>query len=244
MNIEPNIFLLLIGIIGFLYASVGHGGASGYLALMSLFSFSPEIMKPSALVLNILVSSIAFIFFYKSKQFRWRLFYPFAITSIPFSFMGGFFKIDTHLYRAFLGIILLFVVIKLLGFGKKEKEEIKPIEFKKALLIGAIIGFISGILGIGGGVVLSPVILLLGWGRMKETAAVSALFILVNSVSGFLGFLANNGQFPLQMSSIILVVLFGGTLGAFYGSEKFNNITLKYILSFVLVLASVKLIMI
>ncbi|WP_258931961.1 TSUP family transporter [Flavobacterium oreochromis] len=92
--------------------------------------------------------------------------------------------------------------------------------------------------------VLSPVILLLGWGRMKETAAVSALFILVNSVSGFLGFLANNGQFPLQMSSIILVVLFGGTLGAFYGSEKFNNITLKYILSFVLVLASVKLIMI
>ncbi|AMO19616.1 sulfite exporter TauE/SafE family protein [Flavobacterium columnare] len=242
MNIESNLFLFLIASIAFLYASIGHGGASGYLALMSLFSFSPEVMKPSALILNILVSSIAFLFFYKSKQFRWKLFYPFAITSIPFSFIGGFFRIDTYLYKIILGIILLFVVVKILVFEPKEKHEIKAIHLKKALLIGAFIGFISGILGIGGGVILSPVILLLNWGRMKETAAVSALFIFVNSISGILGFLANKGQFPLQMTYIILVVLIGGVLGAFYGSKKFNNMTLKYILSFVLVIASTKLI--
>ncbi|AMA49046.1 MULTISPECIES: sulfite exporter TauE/SafE family protein [Flavobacterium] len=242
MDIESNLFLFLIGLIGFLYASVGHGGASGYLALMSLFSFSPEIMKPSALVLNILVSSIAFLFFYKLNQFRWNLFYPFAITSIPFSFMGGFFKIETHLYKVILGIILLFVAIRILvKFEKNKDENIKVVPFKKALFIGAVIGFISGILGIGGGIILTPLILLLGWGNIKETAAVSALFIFVNSISGFLGFLANKGSFPSHLTSVILVVFIGGTLGAFYGSAKFNSMTLKYILSFVLVIASAKL---
>ncbi|WP_375605138.1 sulfite exporter TauE/SafE family protein [Flavobacterium davisii] len=244
MTVESNIFLLLITVIGFLYASVGHGGASGYLALMSLFSFSPEMMKPSALVLNILVSSVAFLFFYRSNQFRWDLFYPFAITSIPLSFIGGFFKIETHVYKIILGIILLFAAIRIISaFRRKENQAIKAIQFKKALLIGAIVGFISGILGIGGGIILGPIILLLGWGNMKETAAVSALFILVNSISGILGFLANNGIFPTQMARVILVVFMGGTLGAFYGSTKFNNTTLKYILSFVLVIASAKLIM-
>ena len=235
------LLLLLLPIVAFLYASVGHGGASGYLALMSLFALPITFMKPTALMLNILVSGISFYFYYRENNFKWNLFYPFAITSIPFSFLGGFLTVDSKIYKIILGTLLLFAVFRIVGFFGKEKTELKKINITYALLIGAIIGFLSGLIGIGGGIVLSPVLLLLGWANIKQTAAVSALFIFVNSISGIFGFLLNGGGIPSSSTILIGIVSIGGFLGAYYGSKKFNTLVLRNILAFVLGIAIFKL---
>ena len=239
--LNTPLLLILLPIIAFLYASVGHGGASGYLALMSIFAFPITFMKPTALVLNIIVSGISFYFYYREKQFDWKLFYPFAITSIPFSYLGGLISVETHLYKIILATVLIFAVLRLLGILGKEKSSIRPIHFASAMLIGALIGFLSGLIGIGGGIILSPVLLLLGWATMKQTAAVSALFILVNSVAGLLGFISKGESLPISSFLVIVIVAVGGILGGYFGSKKFNTITLRNILAFVLVIAIFKL---
>jgi uncharacterized membrane protein YfcA len=239
--LDLPLLLFLLPIVAFLYASVGHGGASGYLALMSAFSFPMTFMKPTALVLNILVSAVSFYFYYREKNFKWNLFYPFALSSIPFSFLGGYLKIDSFYYKIILATVLVFAVLRLLGFFGKEKNEIKAINLPLALAFGALIGFLSGLLGIGGGIILSPVLLLFGWATMKQTAAVSALFILVNSISGLFGFVSQGGTLPASSSVLIGVVFIGGLLGAYYGSAKFNSKTLRYVLSVVIGIAILKL---
>lgn len=238
---QSPLLLVLMLIVAFLYASVGHGGASGYLALMSLFAFPVTFMKPTALVLNILVSGISFFFYYRQKQFEWKLFYPFAITSIPFSFVGGIVTVETHIYKIILGTVLLFAVARLLGLFGKQKGELKPVDLPIALFAGAVIGFLSGLIGIGGGIILSPVILLLGWGDMKKTAAVSALFIFVNSISGLFGFVSKGGSLPFSSTSIIIAALIGGILGAYFGSKKMNISMLRNVLALVLLIAVFKL---
>ena len=155
------LFILLLFIVAFLYASVGHGGASGYLALMALFSFSPSIMKSSSLILNIFVSFISFYQYYRGGHFKWKLLLPFVITSIPASFIGAYITLDALAYKKILGIILIFPILRLLGIIGKEKDTIKELNWLWALIIGAIIGLLSGMIGIGGGIILSPVILLM-----------------------------------------------------------------------------------
>jgi len=239
--IQAPWLLLLLPIIAFLYASVGHGGASGYLAVMSLFAFPVSVMKPTALVLNILVSAISFYFYYREKKFEWQLFYPFALTSIPFSFLGGIMTIETRLYKFILATVLIFAVLRMLGFFGKEQPVLKTLHLPTALFIGAIIGFLSGLIGIGGGIILSPILLLLGWANMKQTAAVSALFIFVNSIAGLIGFVSKGGNFPASSALIIGVVILGGLLGGYYGSKKMNTVTLRNILALVLGIAILKL---
>lgn len=244
MNCDINyIIILSLTIMSFLYSSVGHGGASGYLAIMGLFSISPAIMKPSALVLNILVSCIAFLFYYRARLFKWSLFYPFALTSIPFSFLGGYIQIDHTLYKIILGIVLLFSIIRIVLFNK-EIVNTTPINSFLALCIGALIGFLSGLLGIGGGIILSPILLFLNWGKIKETAAVSALFIFVNSTAGFIGFLSQGGTLSKSFFPVLFWVSIGGVLGSYLGANKFNSQILKYVLSLVLLIAAVKLIVV
>lgn len=238
---QSPLLLMLLPVVAFLYASVGHGGASGYLALMSLFAFPISMMKPTALVLNILVSGISFYFYYREKKFEWSLFWPFAITSIPCSFLGGLLTVEAHVYKIILGSVLMVAVLRLLGFLGKSPEQIKPVHLPGALLIGAIIGFISGLIGIGGGIILSPVLLLLGWAQMKQTAAVSALFILVNSLSGLFGLISKGDVLPATSWMVALVVALGGILGGYYGSRKFNTVTLRYVLALVLGIAVFKL---
>ena len=233
--------LVLLLVIAFLYASVGHGGASGYLALMSLFAFPVSFMKPTALVLNIVVSAISFYFYYREKKFDWKLFYPFAITSVPCSFLGGMITIETYSYKIILGTVLIVAVARLLGFFGKGNPSLKSVYLPLALVIGAGIGFLSGLLGIGGGIILSPVLLLLGWATIKQTAAVSALFIFVNSIAGFFGFAAKGGTLPVSSISLLAVVIFGGILGGYYGSKKMNSITLRNVLAVVLGIAIFKL---
>lgn len=242
--LNPSTFLvfslILVGI-SFLYASVGHGGASGYLALMALFSFPVAVIKPTALLLNIFVSGVAFWYFKKNKHFNWKLFYPFALSSIPAAFLGGYISINTTLYKQILGIFLAIAVLRILGVFGKEKSEKRQVNLPLALLIGFGIGLFSGMIGIGGGIILSPIILLLAWGNTKESAAVSALFIFVNSISGMIGFLLNTETFPSEAFYLVPFALIGGTVGAIYGSQKFSNLKLTYVLSVVLILASFKL---
>ncbi|MBC7536594.1 MAG: sulfite exporter TauE/SafE family protein [Ferruginibacter sp.] len=235
------IFYALLLIIAFLYASVGHGGASGYLALMAIFSFTPAVMKPTALMLNLFVSAIAFYQFYRGKHFLWKLFLPLAIASIPLAYIGGTIHIDAGLYKKILGLLLLIPIIRFIFFPNIAVTELRPANPYLSLLIGAVIGFLSGLIGIGGGIILSPVLLLLKWTDQKQTAAISALFIFVNSLSGLAGQFTKGIEFTGDMWFYVIIAVIGGCGGAWFGSLKFNQTILKRILAAVLLMASVKL---
>jgi uncharacterized membrane protein YfcA len=236
------IFYILLFIVAFLYASVGHGGASGYLALMALFSVAPDVMKPTALLLNLFVSLTAFIQFYRGGHFKWKLFWPFALASIPLAFVGGLVTIDAAIYKKLLGVLLLIPVSRFLFFRNMKVEEIRPANTGVSLGVGGVIGFLSGLIGIGGGIILSPVLLLLKWADQKQTAAISALFIFVNSLSGLSGQLTKGIHFSADMMLYVAIAFVGGLLGAWFGAIRFNQNVLKYSLALVLLVAAWKLI--
>ncbi len=236
------LFCLLMAVVAFLYSSVGHGGASGYLAIMSLFSFPILVMKPSAFLLNLFVSGISFFFYYQKEHFKFKLFYPFAITSVPAAFIGGMVPLENDFYKILLGIILIFAALRLFGFFNQQENKITPINNALAMAIGFGIGLLSGMLGIGGGVILSPILLLLGWATLKETAAISSLFIFVNSIAGLTGYFMGDKSFPTDSFYLVPIAVFGGVLGAYYGSGYFSNKVLKYVLASVILIASFKLI--
>lgn len=235
------IFLLILPVVAFMYAAVGHGGASGYLALMALFSFAPDTMKPTALLLNLFVAAISFIHYAKSGHFNKKLFLSFAITSIPLAFVGGLIEVDASIYKKVLAVLLIFAILKMLNVFGKESDTIKDVKVWQGLSIGGIIGFFSGLIGIGGGIILSPVILLMKWGKMKEAAAVSALFIWVNSAAAMGGQLSSGVKIDTQVFLLVGIAVLGGFLGGYLGSKKFNNQGLRYMLAFVLFIACVKL---
>lgn len=235
------LFLGLVFLMAVLYSSVGHGGASGYLALMAIFSFSPEFMRPSALVLNIFVSSIALFSYYKNGHFRMRLLLPFIITSVPFAFLGGLLTVDPKTYKIILGIFLIFAIARMLYQPKNQNDERNYANKYAAYIIGAFLGFLSGLIGIGGGIILSPIIILLNWGTMKQTAAVSAAFILVNSISGLIGQFSQGIQLAPEIGYMLAAAIVGGIIGSYLGSYKISNKVLKYALSVVLTFASFKL---
>jgi len=235
------VFYSLLFIVAFLYASVGHGGASGYLALMAVFGFAPAVMKPTALLLNLFVSMISFIQFYRGGHFKWRLFWPFALASIPLSYVGGLMSVDGTSYKRILGLLLLIPVIRFTFFNKLQNSETKENSIGLSLLIGGVIGLLSGMIGIGGGIILSPVLLLLKWADQKQAAAVSAIFIFVNSVSGLMGQLTKGIQFTKDMYLYVAIAFAGGLAGAYLGSKKFDQTILRSILSCALAIAAYKL---
>ena len=235
------IFLLILPFVSFFYASVGHGGASGYLALMALFSVTPELMKPTALLLNLFVAALAFYYYYKEGYFNKKLFLYFAIASIPMSIIGGYIEVDATIYKNILAVLLLFAILKMLNIFGKESNVIRELKLWQGIVIGGIIGFFSGLIGIGGGIILSPIILLFHWGKMKEAAAVSALFIWVNSAGGLLGQLSSGVSLNIESFGLVAIALIGGFFGAYYGSKKMNNQSLRYLLAMVLVIACIKL---
>jgi uncharacterized membrane protein YfcA len=173
-------FYPLLFLVAFLYAAVGHGGASGYLALMALFSFSVEVMKPTALLLNLFVSLTSFLQFYRGGYFKPKLFWPLAMASIPFAFLGGLIRIDATLYKQLLGVFLLIPVARFIFFTHIQADTVRKANMPLLVLMGAFIGWLSGLIGIGGGIILSPLLLLLGWANIRQSAAISALFIFVN----------------------------------------------------------------
>lgn len=236
------IFYLLLFLVAFLYASVGHGGASGYLALMALFSVSPEVMKPTALLLNLFVASVSFLQFYRGGHFNWKIFWPLALASIPMAFLGGLVHVDGYFYKKILGLLLLIPIVRFLFFNHIKVDQTKaPGNIFLSLLIGAVIGLLSGMIGIGGGIILSPVLLLLKWTDMKQTAAISALFIFVNSLSGLAGQLTKGIHFSPDMYAYAGVAFAGGLCGAFFGALRFRQVVLKNVLAAVLLMAAYKL---
>lgn len=241
MTAEIIIPVLLL-VVAFLYAAVGHGGASGYIAVLTLFSIPLQVYKPVVLVLNTIIAGIAFVQFYRAGYFKWSLAWPFLITSIPFAFLGSLVKTSEHLYNLLLGVALIFPVVRLLMNGPKEKESLKELRLLPALLWGAVIGLASGFLNIGGGIFLSPVIILMGWGNTKDAAAVSSLFIVCNSLSGLAAAGVQVSAFTTLSYIWIMAAVTGGLAGAYLGSHKFQLTTVRYILSTVLCIAAIKLI--
>jgi uncharacterized membrane protein YfcA len=240
MSIE--IFYILLFIVAVLYSSVGHGGASGYLALMAVYGMSSEITKPTALLLNVFVSLTSFIQFNRGGYFRKEIFLPLVLTSIPMSFAGGLLSLQEDVYKRVLGVLLLFPVIRFLFFPNAQPSELRPANFVLSLFIGVVIGFLSGLIGIGGGILLSPVLLLLKWTDQKQTAAISALFIFVNSVAGLGGQLTKGIEFTSEMFLYVAIAFAGGLTGAYLGALKLNQVILKNVLALVLLLAAAKLI--
>jgi uncharacterized protein len=277
----------LFFVVAFLYSAVGHGGASGYLALLSLHDIAPEYMKPIALVLNLLVSGMAFIQFYRQGHFLWRLFLPIALFSVPMAYWGGLTPLKDLWYQRGLGVFLLVSVAMMLwprdsGVGQGTSSNDGDVSNNGggklwnrqtgiAAFMGAVIGYVSGLLGIGGGILLSPVLLMIRWTQQKQTAAISAAFIFVNSAAGLLGFVQQHtpwitdsqktgGVADAEMagrcafgdpwfavvailSVLILPVLLGGLFGSWYGAKKFDQTVMKYILCVVLLIAAIKLLL-
>ena len=193
------LFYFLLFLVAFLYASVGHGGASGYLALMAIFSVTPEVMKPTALLLNLFVSLTSFIQYYRGKHFKWKIFLPLAIASVPMSFIGGLLVLDGTVYKKILGLLLLIPVVRFLVFKNPQIDETKKPDTILSLVIGGAIGLLSVMIGIGGGIILSPILLMLKWTDQRQTAAISAIFIFVNSLAGLTGQLTKGIHFSTDM---------------------------------------------
>jgi uncharacterized membrane protein YfcA len=226
-----------------LYASVGHGGASGYLAAMALFGLAPLVMKPTALVLNILVSTLAFIQFYRCGYFSWSVFWPFALGSIPFAFLGGALTISASLYQGIVGLVLLYSAYRLLRYQQGIEQETRPVPLFPASLSGVGIGFLSGLTGVGGGIFLSPLLLFLRWADAKRTAGISAAFIMVNSVSGLLGHVSSVRYIPEEILFFMLAALIGGWVGTWLGSQRVGGIGIRRLLAAVLLIAGLKMLL-
>ncbi|MBX2998134.1 MAG: sulfite exporter TauE/SafE family protein [Caldilineaceae bacterium] len=241
----PSIeLIILILIVAFLYASVGFGGASGYLAAMSLYALSTKLMASTSLVLNIVVAAIAFVAYWKEGYYRPRLLLPFLLASVPAAFLGGYIEVTETLYRTLLYIALSYVGIRLLFFDRfHEQRAEQPVHapWLWMLLSGALIGLISGILGLGGGIFLAPVIIFSGWGTPKEAATSSAGFIVVNSISSILGrLIGGNFVFGVYGALLLPAALIGGLLGARLGSHYLSGPAMRRLLGIILLLGVVQ----
>lgn len=234
---------VLLMLVAFLYASVGHGGASGYIAVLTLFSIPLQVYKPVILSMNIIIAGIAFVQFYRAGYFKWHLAWPFLLTSVPSAFIGSGYHTKEEVYNLILGFVLLFPAIRLLSGKPKEQQETKPVHLPAAMTWGAVIGVVSGFLNIGGGIFLSPVIILMGYGHTKDAAGVSSFFIVCNSLAGLAAVRFSPDIFTPVCWLWITAAVTGGILGAWLGSYKFTLPTVRYILSAVLCIAAVKLIL-
>ncbi len=231
----------------FLYAAVGHGGASAYIAAMAIAGVAPAEMRPIALILNVLVSSLATYKFWRAGHFRWELLWPFAAVSIPFAYLGGAITLPGTAYKVLVGVVLLYAGWQLWWSARRGEEARpqRPLPVLLAMAVGAVLGVLSGLTGVGGGIFLSPILLLFGWAGTKQTSAVAAPFILVNSLAALAaGFVRNPTPPPDYAWWLMAAVLIGGWAGAEYGSRRFANPLIRQVLAVVLGIAGGKMVLV
>ena len=238
------LFYVIIFLVAFIYSSVGHGGASGYLALMAIFEFAPETMKATALTMNLFVAGIAFYINTKAGNLKSKILIPLVIFSIPMAYFGAKIHIDILVYQFLLGTFLIIVSILFVFFKAQNFENIKNVKWFILLVIGGILGFVSGVLGIGGGVILSPILLLFHWAKLKEASAIASAFIFVNSLSGLIGLFSTGYIAAPNLWLLVSIGVIAAFLGSYSAVNKLSTKTIKYILSIVLFTAGIKLVFI
>jgi uncharacterized membrane protein YfcA len=243
---EVVLLAVLIFAAAILYSSVGHAGASGYLAAMALVGVAPEVMKPTALALNILVATIATVRFYRAGYFYWSAFWPFVIGSIPLAFVGGAIALPGYLYKPAVGLVLLYAAVRLVqstmkGANPGVVTDVN-IPLVPAVLSGGLIGLLSGLTGTGGGIFLSPLLLFTGWAATKPTSGASAAFILANSVAGLAGNVASVQNLPDALPVWAAVAAAGALMGTQLGTRRLQGNGIRRALAAVLIIAGLKLI--
>ncbi len=230
-----------VGLIAFLYSTVGHAGASGYIAVMTLWGIAPTTIRPTALVLNILVASIGAFQFWRAGHFTWKLFWPFALLSVPTAYLGGYLQPSASVLRILIGVVLLFSAARLVLRRSDPPETFAPSR-PTAISVGAGLGFLSGLTGTGGGIFLTPLLLFCRWAHIRQAAAVSALFILVNSIAGLVGYFTKVRSIPSLGFILAAAAIIGGTVGSHLGSRRFAVRVISLFLASVLFIAGTKLI--
>jgi uncharacterized membrane protein YfcA len=242
-TLDPTLFLWLLAAIAAaaaLYSSVGHGGASGYLAAMALFGVSAALMKPSALVMNIVVAGLVFTRLWRAGFFDAGLFWPFALGSVPTAFIGGAWQLHNRAYQYLVGAALLVAAWRLLLTSHEPPTRAAP-RLTVALPVGAVLGFFSGLTGVGGGIFLSPLLLFLRWANMRTTAAVSAAFILINSIAGLAGLFSTGTTLPRGLAWMTLAALGGAVVGSELAVRRLAPVRLRQLLGVVLIIAAIKM---
>ncbi|MBM4007075.1 MAG: sulfite exporter TauE/SafE family protein [Planctomycetes bacterium] len=240
------VMALLFLVIGALYASVGHAGASGYLAVMALLNVPMSLMRPTALLVNVCVASIACVQFARAGHFRWRLFWPFAIAAVPAAFVGGMLSLPARSMQLLIGVVLALACLRMAWEtfgGRFANRPTRPPTRPVAIGTGGVLGFVAGLTGTGGGIFLSPLMLVCRWADTKRTAATSALFILVNSVAGLGGVSLRGGLSAPHLALLACCAGAGGVIGAWWGSRRAAPRSLYAALACVLLLASAKLLL-
>lgn len=237
---------LCLFFIAFLYSIVGHGGASGYSAILALFGIAMPSLRVSILILNIAVSLIGFTRFSLNKQVNFKILLPLLVFSVPCAYLGGKLEIDKAILELSIGFVLVISAIITIVYeyllNLKQEEKLAPPKLLLKASTGSILGFLSGITGIGGGVFLSPLMLHLNWARLKEISGIAAGFILFNSIAGLLGQLNNQISLPNNFYIWVIAVILGGLLGSWLGVQKFSNKAIKLCLAIIVLTAGLKLI--
>ena len=238
--LDTLLFLLPFFLVSFLYSTVGHGGASGYLAVMALLAVDIALFRSTALGLNIIVSFLGTFAYFKAGYFSGKLFWPITLAAVPFAYIGGSLEIQAIHFRIILGLALCLALIRLFQFEITDKK-IKRAIIWQMILFGSLIGFLSGLIGVGGGIFLTPLIIFMRWGDAKTAAAISSPFILINSAAGLLGLKPTLCDFHSFFPLLVLVVLVGGLIGSIWGSHFAANRQIRLLLACVLGLAAFKL---
>jgi uncharacterized protein len=235
---------VLVFLVSALYSAVGNAGASGDLAAMAYVGMPAASMKPIALVLNVFVATIGTYKFYRAGWFSWALFLPFTLASVPFAFLGGRSSLPSHVYKPVVGVVLLYAALRLVLSTVKRADEpvVRRVPMFAALALGSAIGLLSGLTGVGGGIFLSPLLILMRWATARESAGVSAAFILANSLAG----LAGNTTAVHGVPKIVLVLIpaaaLGGYLGSEYGSKRLDPTVIRRLLALALCVAGMKMV--
>ena len=234
-------FLSCIAVAAILYSSVGHGGASGYLAVMALFGLDPALMKPAVLIMNIFVTMLVLSRLSRAGHFNWRLFIPFIIGSIPMAFIGGAYTLNSDTYKIIVGLALILAMWRMLVVVENNDRLTMP-KLWVALPVGGLLGLISGLTGVGGGIFLSPLLLLFNWTNMRGSAAIAAAFILVNSIAGIAGYATTANQWPEGIPVLVVTALVGGFIGSELCLRRLAPNQLRKVLAVVLAIAGAKMI--